>query len=347
MPITPKIVLDLAGADLGEEELLRGTRLAFGDANGAFDVVLASNHPERTQELVDVIIPKPPKRNSLRILNAAHKLPEKIASPVHAYKDYPESTINVGMREIIGNPNAAFISTGNTGIVMSSALFTLSRIKGVSRPPIASPLPTLGRTCFLLDAGSNVDNRPKHLHEFARIGSVYANQVWDRESPTVALLSNGEEEYKGNALVRETHALLRADSSLNYVGLREGNTIFDGDLDVIVCDGFVGNVVLKFVEGMAVAITKFLKYEIGKRPLAGLSAKLFLGAAFKALRKRIDYSEYGGAPLLGVNGNAVICHGRSDANAIKNAIKEAIRLAKTQCWVRIQEAFDANAGVQK
>ena len=339
MDITPKIVLDLGGADLGEDELLQGVKLAIRTQNCAFELVLVSNQIERTQETANSIIGSLPDAVKLRFVNAAQRLPEQILSPVQVYKDYPDSTINVGFREVRGNPNSAFISTGNTGLVMTSALFTLQRVKGISRPPIASPLPTLGRTCFFLDAGSNVDCRPTHLHHFAIIGSVYARKIWGRERPSVGLLSNGSEEYKGNSQVRETHALLSSDTSLNYIGYREGNTVFDGDIDVLICDGFLGNVMLKFTEGLATAITSLLKQEIRKRPLAGLTAMLFQRAAFKALKRRIDYSEYGGAPLLGVNGNTVICHGRSDRNAIKNAIREALTLARKQCSLRIEEEF--------
>lgn len=339
MNITPQIVLDLGGADLGEEELLQGVKLALGAQSSAFELVLVSNHAERTREVANSIFGSKIDSSKVRYLNATHKLPDQILSPVQVFKDFPDSTINVGMREIKGNPAAAFISTGNTGLVMASALFTLQRVKGISRPPIASPLPTLGRTLFFLDAGSNVDCRPAHLHQFAIIGSVYVRRVWGRENPSVGLLSNGSEDYKGNAQVKETHALLAADKEINYVGYREGNTVFDGDLDILVCDGFIGNVILKFAEGLATAITSLLKQEIRKRPLAGLTAMLFQRAAFKALKRRIDYSEYGGAPLLGVNGNTVICHGRSDRNAIKNAIREALTLARKQCSLRIEEEF--------
>lgn len=344
MSSIPKIVLDLAGADLGEEELLRGVKLAAGVGNGGFELALVTNHPERTEQLFATTVGKLPDNIAMSIVNAPHRLPERITSPVQVFREFPECTINVGMREIKGIPNASFVSTGNTGLVMTSALFTLQRVKGISRPPIASPLPTLGKTCFFLDAGSNVDCRPAHLHQFAKIGSVYAKRVWGREKPTVGLLSNGEEDYKGNALVKETHALLSADPDIHYVGFREGNTVFAGDLDILVCDGFLGNVILKFAEGIATAITTLLKQEIRIRPLAGIAAKLFMGTAFRALRKRLDYSEYGGAPLLGVNGNTVICHGRSDAYAVKNAIREALKLARKECWVRIEEEFAGESG---
>ncbi len=347
MSNVPKIVLDLAGADLGEEEILRGVKLAAAAPNGGFELALVSNHPERTEELFSSVVGKLPERVAKNIVHAPHRLPDRILSPVQVFKDFPDCTINVGMREIKGKPNASFVSTGNTGLVMTSALFTLQRVKGISRPPIASPLPTLGKTCFFLDAGSNVDCRPAHLHQFAKIGSVYAKRVWKRDNPTVGLLSNGEEDYKGNALVKETHALLSADPGIHYVGYREGNTVFSGDLDILVCDGFLGNVMLKFAEGLATAITRLLKQEIRIRPLAGISAKLFMGTAFRALRKRLDYSEYGGAPLLGVNGNTVICHGRSDANAIKNAIREALTLAHRECWVRIEEEFAGESGEKR
>ena len=208
---------------------------------------------------------------------------------------------------------------------MAAAVRKLGRLAGVSRPGIASIFPTLKKPVVMMDIGANVDCRAQHLFQFGVMASAYS-RINDVKNPRVGLLSIGEETGKGNSLVKEAYPLLEK-SSLNFIGNVEGRDVFQGDVDVIVCDGFVGNVLLKVSEGLADAAMQMLRDEIVK----SLSAKLgYLLArpAFKAFKKRVDYAEYGGAPLLGIDGIGIICHGKSSAHAIKNAILEADKMAR-------------------
>src|SRR3972149_6016111 len=216
---------------------------------------------------------------------------------------------------------AAVVSAGNSGAAMATAMVVLRKLEGVARPAIATVMPTLKGACVVLDVGANVDCKPFHLAQFAVMGDVYAQFILKKERPRVGLLSNGSEETKGTDLTRETHAILK-QLPMNYIGYIEGRDIFAGNADVVVCDGFVGNVVLKTSEGLADAISQMLKEEILKSPLAKLGYLLSKGA-FRKFKKKVDYSEYGGAPLLGIDGVGIISHGSSTPNAIKNAIRVA------------------------
>jgi glycerol-3-phosphate acyltransferase PlsX len=202
---------------------------------------------------------------------------------------------------------------------MASALFTLGRLKGIARPPIVTPMPTRRGDMIFLDGGSNVDCKPEHLHQFAVLAHAYVQAMKGIARPRIALLSNGSEDYKGSAQVKEARELLEGDAALNFVGYTEGHTMLQGEVDIMVCDGFLGNIVLKLAEGVAELFADMLRDELRKRPLAAI-ASLAQRGAFRGLRKRIDYAQFGGAPLLGLNGNVVICHGRSSATAIANAL---------------------------
>lgn len=238
-----------------------------------------------------------------------------------AVRKKKDSSIRVAF-ELVKNGRAdAVVSAGNSGATMAAGMFTLKRIPGIERPAIATMLPNQRSFTLLLDAGGNVDCRPHHLQQFAVMGDVYARELMGLKNPQVGLLSNGEEEGKGNELTRETHALL-SDAPFNFVGYVEGRDIYNGKADVVVCDGFVGNVVLKVTEGLADAIFQMLRTEFEKswvRKIGYLLAR----PAFKAFKKRTDYDEYGGAPLLGIQGAGMICHGGSNAKAIMNAINMA------------------------
>lgn len=224
--------------------------------------------------------------------------------------------------ELVKNGEAdAVVSAGNSGAAMATAMFVLRKMEGVDRPAIATVMPTLKDACVVLDVGANVDCKPFHLAQFAVMGDVYAQFILKKEKPRVGLLSNGEEESKGTDITRETNAVLK-QLPMNYIGYIEGRDIFAGNADVVVCDGFVGNVVLKTSEGLADAISQMLKEEILKSPLAKLGYLLSKGA-FRKFKKKVDYSEYGGAPLLGIDGVGIISHGGSTPNAIKNAIRVA------------------------
>lgn len=231
----------------------------------------------------------------------------------------------------------AVVSAGHSGATMSLATLRIGRLPGILRPAIATLMPTAkgGRT-LVLDVGANVDSKPEHLLQFAIMGKAYAMDVLNQTLPRVGLLANGEEASKGNEVVKDTHKALAALKDFNFIGNIEGNDIFNGSVDVVVCDGFVGNVLLKTSEGVAEAIRGFLKKSIKESLMAILGSTFMLGA-FKSLKKQIDYAEYGGAPLLGVNGCAIVSHGKSNAKAIKNAIFQAVRFVESGVNTDIEE----------
>lgn len=239
-----------------------------------------------------------------------------------------DSSIRVAFDLVKNGEAHAVVSAGNSGATMAAGMFVLKRIEGIDRPAIATIFPNLKDQTLLLDAGGNVDCKPQHLAQFALMGEVYARHVLHKKRPRVGLLSNGEEECKGNDLTRETHELLR-NAPFEYVGSVEGRDVFKGTVDVVVCDGFVGNVVLKVSEGLADAIGSMLRQEIAARPLAKLGY-LLARPAFNAFKKKIDYAEYGGAPLLGIEGTGMICHGGSNPKAIMNAVRLAHEYASLQ-----------------
>jgi len=225
--------------------------------------------------------------------------------------------------------------------VMAISLFTLGRLKGVERPAISTILPSLKGKTFLLDVGANVDCKPVHLLQFAIMGEAYAKYVLKKENPKVGLLNIGEEEGKGNELTKETYQLLKAakEKGLNFVGNAEGRDIYSGKFDVIVCDGFVGNVALKLSESLAKILAKILKEEIESHFISRIGA-ITLKPAIKGFKKRIDYAEWGGAPLLGVKAPVIISHGSSNAKAIKNAIKVASQFAESHLNEHIEENIE-------
>ncbi len=241
--------------------------------------------------------------------------------PATAAKSKKDSSMVVGMRMLKKGEVDAFVSMGNSGGVLAVALLYLGRIKGVKRPALSALFPTRKGNCFLLDVGANTDCKPMYLLQFAIMGSVYAERVLGITNPRVAIVSNGEEEGKGNTLVQETYPLLKA-SSLNFVGNSEGKDIAAGFADVIVTDGFTGNVVVKFAEGVAGFILDLIKEGILSSPVTKLGG-LLAQPAFTQIKKRLDYREYGGVPLLGVDGTVIMGHGRSDSLAVKNAIRAA------------------------
>jgi len=261
-------------------------------------------------------------------LRAVHA-PEVIGmdeSPVEAVRKKKNATVMVGFALHRKGEVDAVVSAGNSGATMAAAIRNLGRLKGVSRPGIGAFFPTLKEPVMIMDIGANVDCRPSHLLQFAIMASSCSRLLYGVTEPRVGLLSIGEETGKGNAQVREAHELLSA-SGLNYIGNVEGRDVYRGDVDVIVCDGFVGNIALKVSEGLAEAALKMLRQEIGKSWAARMGY-IMARRAFGRFRRRIDYAEYGGAPLLGINGTGIICHGSSDARAIRNAIFVADDLAR-------------------
>ena len=257
-----------------------------------------------------------------------------------AVRKKKDSSVRVAFELVKEGLACAAVSAGNSGATMAAGVFVLKRISGIERPAIAQIFPTLKGHTLVLDVGGNVDCKPNHLVQFAIMGHVYASHVMGIKEPTIGLLSNGEEESKGNDLTRETNSILR-QTSLNYAGYVEGRDIFKGTVEVVVCDGFVGNVVLKLSEGLAEAAGSMIKREISNDIVAKLGY-LFVRGAFSRFRKTVDYAEYGGAPLIGINGVGMICHGGSNVKAIKNAIRFAHEYASHGVTQRIAEKLSEN-----
>jgi len=239
-------------------------------------------------------------------------------SPAQACRQKPKSSIMVSAK-LVGDLEAdAMVSAGNSGATMAAALWHLHRLPGVQRPAITTLMPTLRGFCVVTDAGANVDCKPKHLLQFAVMGSQFMEQVFNRPAPRIGLLSIGEEATKGNELTLAASELFRKYVP-NFIGNVEGRDIPRGTADVVVCDGFVGNVVLKFAEGLSESLVQLIREQIEAHPLAKIGG-LFLKSSLREVKRKTDYAEYGGAPLLGVNGVCIICHGKSNPRAIRNAI---------------------------
>jgi glycerol-3-phosphate acyltransferase PlsX len=267
-------------------------------------------------------------------------------SPLQAFRKKKDSSAHVAARLVKEGRADGMVSAGNTGAIMAVARFGLGTLESVDRAALAAPFPTLrGGASVLLDVGANVDSKPEHLAQFAVMGEIYYRAIFGTKRPKVGLLSIGEEEMKGNELTREAHNRLK-QLPLNFVGNVEGREVFAGNVDVIVCDGFIGNVALKISEGVAQLIVGLLKESL-QSTLSSQVGSLLSRRAYQTFRKKIDYSEYGGAPLLGVRGVTVIGHGSSNANAVKNAIRVAAGLASAKVNARIEEELSAAAAVVK
>ncbi|MBM4167076.1 MAG: phosphate acyltransferase PlsX [Ignavibacteria bacterium] len=304
------------GGDFAPHNIVMGALAALHETNNRFHVILVGKEREIKRELHSAKL----KNENFSIVNADEIL-DMHDSPTAVVKTKRNSSIAVGTSLQKEGKADAFVSAGNTGAVMSAGTLILGRIPGVSRPTIGTFLPSEKGMCLLLDAGANVDCRPQHLFEFAVMGSIYTNAMFDDVNPTIGLLNIGEESTKGNEVTIETHKLL-SNSNLNFIGNMEGRDILKGVAQVIVCDGFVGNIILKFAE----SIPSFLKSRFKAYAQQGMFKKIFIGTMRGTLRKifqSLDYEEYGGVPLLGVNGVVIIGHGKSTAKAIKYMILKA------------------------
>jgi glycerol-3-phosphate acyltransferase PlsX len=262
--------------------------------------------------------------------------------PAQAFRRKKDSSVHVAARLVREVKADGMISAGNTGAVMTVARFLLGTLESVDRVALAAPFPNAkAGVSVLLDVGANVDSKPEHLVQFAVMGEIYYRVTFGHghRRPRVGLLSIGEEEIKGNELTREVHNRLKK-THLHYMGNVEGGDLFSGEVDVIVCDGFVGNIALKICEGLAVQLFGLLRKSM-KSSLITQFAGMLSQSAFRGLKKTIDYTEYGGAPLLGVRGVCVIGHGRSNANALKNAIRVAAGLARANVNEKIEQELFA------
>ena len=267
-------------------------------------------------------------------------------SPSKVLRSKRDSSLHIAARLVRDGRASGLISAGNTGACMAISGTILGRLPGVKRPALAQVFPTLKDTwSVLIDVGANVDSTPDMLAQFAVMGDIYSRVICQCSNPRVGMLSIGEEEHKGNDLTKDATPLLK-QTPVNFIGNVEGQDLYTGKADVVVCDGFIGNVALKVSEGLVAAIKGMLRESLEKNPRRKLGAALAKGA-FEDFRRRVDYSEYGGAPLLGVKGVCLICHGRSNANAIKNAIRVAAELARGNINERIEESLLASLGELK
>src|SRR5579884_2671388 len=261
--------------------------------------------------------------------------------PANAVRRKKNASMTLALQLVRDGAALGAVSAGNSGAMMAASLFTLKRIPGVERPALGGIFPTKDAVCLVIDIGANTDCKPEYLQQFALMGSIYMQRIFHVPSPRVGLLANGEEETKGNQQVIETHKMLRKNApmlGLNFIGNVEGRDIPAGGADVVVCDGFVGNVVLKLSEGLAETLLGLLRTQMTSTTVSKLAAAI-LRPGLRKLFKRLDYSEYGGVPLLGVNGSAIVSHGRSNAKAIKNALRVAHQTAETGVATAIAEGL--------
>lgn len=319
------------GGDHGPAPILEGALQAVRESG--VEVILVGDESTLREQLSRLRISDP--RLTVR---HASQVVEMHESPAQMARKKRDSSIWVATELVKTREADAIVSAGNTGASMVASFFLLGVIKGVERPAIATSLPTLTGTAIMLDVGANVDCEAAHLMQFALMGNEYGKYLFGKTNPRIGLLSIGEEDSKGNEVTKEAFALLKA-SPINFIGNVEGRDVYSGAADVIVCDGFIGNVALKISEGVADTIKKLLMKEIAGSRLGRL-AYLFLAGPLMRLRRRIDYAEFGGAPLLGVNGVCMICHGRSSAKAIKNAIARAKGLAESRLHELIQRDIE-------
>jgi glycerol-3-phosphate acyltransferase PlsX len=324
-----KIALDAVGGDHGPVPCIEGALQAVKELD--VEVILVGDKALLKQECERLGCRDP--QLSIQHASQVVGMHESPAAMVRKKRD---SSIWVAT-ELVKNGEAdAVVSPGNTGASMVASFFVLGLTKGVERPAIAASLPTVTGEAIILDVGANVDCTAKDLEQFALMGNEYGKHLFGKPDPRIGLLSIGEEDTKGNEVTKEAFKLLKS-SSLNFVGNVEGREVYSGIADVVVCDGFIGNVALKISEGVAETISKLLLKEISSSFLGRLAHPLIAGP-LRNLRRRIDYAEFGGAPLLGVNGITMICHGRSSAKAIKNAIRRAKGMAQG----RVRELIQRN-----
>jgi phosphate acyltransferase len=327
------IAVDAMGGDLAPRPEVEGSVLAAREFG--VRILLVGIPAEVKRELA---------RHSLRGLSieviAASEVIAMSDSPTQAFRRKKDSSAHVAARLVRSSQADALVSAGNTGALMTVARFVLGTLPSVQRPALAAPFPTSrGGVTVLIDAGANVDSKVGHLVQFAVMGEIYYRAIFGTRRPKVALLSIGEEESKGNELTKEAYNRLK-ELPLNFIGNIEGRDVFSGSVDVIVCDGFIGNVALKISEGVAQHIAAVLKKAL-KSTLASQVGYVLSRSAYREFRRNIDYSEYGGAPLLGVRGVAIIGHGRSNANAIKNAVRVAAEMTQVELNERIERELSS------
>lgn len=324
-----KIAIDVMGADNGVKPIVFGVIEAL--KHREFQALIVGDEAKISPLLPSELV------NHVQIVHCLDYV--KMEESATNASKRKETSIFVATELVREGKADALVSPGHSGATMSLATLKLGRIKGVSRPAICTTMPTInGNPSVILDAGANTDCKPEYLVDFAIMGHEYAKSVMGYSNPRVGLLSNGEEDTKGNELTKATFPLLKEFEF--FQGNVEGRDIFNGNVDVVVCDGFSGNLVLKASEGVASAISQILKQEIKKSPIRALGAMLMKGA-FKNLKKKIDHSEYGGAPLLGVQNVVIISHGSSNARAIECAVYQALHALDSDICTKLEKVFES------
>ncbi|MGB3535126.1 MAG: phosphate acyltransferase PlsX [Microcoleaceae cyanobacterium] len=328
-----RIAIDAMGGDHAPDEVVLGALMA--QAKLGVEVLLVGD-PQKIEPILkqhQTQFPRP------EIIPAAGTI-EMNEEPLGALKRKPDASINVAMNLVKQKKADAVVSAGHSGAAMAAALLRIGRLRGIDRPAIGAVLPTLDPSCpvLMLDVGANVDCRPKFLDQFAVMGTIYSRYVLGIPEPRVGLLNIGEEDCKGNDLAVKTHQLLQKNTQIRFAGNAEGRDVLSGDFDVIVCDGYVGNIVLKFAEGIGEVLLQLLKEELS----AGMRAKVataLLKPGLKRFKQRVDHVEHGGALLLGVAGICIISHGSSKAVTICNAVRLAKDAIENNVLERIQSQY--------
>lgn len=328
------IALDAMGGDFAPVSTVEGALLAAKESK--HKILLVGPEKLIAEELL-----KHQKRFNLTALDIeivnAQEVVRMDEHPAKAVRQKKNSSLSVCAKLVSAGKADAFVSLGNSGAAMAAALFYLKRIEGVLRPAISATFPTIDGYCIIADMGANVDCKPEHLLQFGIMADLFCEKVLGIESPKVGLLSIGEEPTKGNEASLEAFGLLEK-ADLNFIGNIEGRDVPKGKADVVICDGFVGNIILKFGEGLAEMMLKLVKKGFKKHPIAWASLP-FLWTALRDLRRKVDYSESGGAPLLGVDGVCIIGHGSSNGKAVKNAVLAGARAAEHDLTNEIKEAI--------
>jgi glycerol-3-phosphate acyltransferase PlsX len=327
-----KIIVDAMGGDYAPENAVVGAIQASNE-NPGFDLFLVG----RDAEIRRVIKGKNLKFDNSRIINA-DEIIDMGDSPTDAIKKKPNSSIVLGAKYVKEKKADAFVSAGNTGAMMAASTLIMGRLQNVGRPTIGAEFPSTNGICYLFDVGAGKDAKPNHLFEYAVMGSIYAREMGNVTNPSVGILSMGEEESKGNEVTTAAFSLLKK-SKLNFIGNVEGRDILTGKADVVVCDGFIGNIVLKFGESVPKLLKHLLKERAEKSFLDKLKIGLIKGTLKRAL-KNLDYQEHGGVPLLGVNGISIIGHGSSTPKAIKNMVFRAYDMYKKKLNGKIENSLE-------
>ena len=335
-----KILLDVMGGDYAPDEMIKGA-VEAADGLESEKIILIGNEKTIKEKVKEIYGKEDVSdvNHKLVIKNATEVITNE-ESPTEAIKHKKDASMVVGFQMLKDGEGDVLVSAGSTGAFMAGGLLKVGRIKGIDRPALCPMLPTYdGKGFMLIDSGANTNCRPINLLQFAEMGSIYMKQVFGRENPKVGLLNIGAEEGKGNDLLKESYVRLQEDSKVDFYGNIEGRYIFDGDVDVVVTDGLTGNVTLKTIEGMGATVNKMLKEELFKNPWTKFLS-LLLKPALKSFKKRMDYSEYGGALLLGINKPMVKCHGSAKAKLVKITLKQAEDFAKNKVVETIKENID-------